>query len=135
MLSTADRHQQLDHLLDSAIADFDIPGEVYEQIVRRYEDVGAVLASYWPETTSGGVIYPQGSIRLGTVVRPIDARGEYDIDLVCRRELAKESTTQLALKTDVGKALSRYVARPADGNPTLNEGKRCWTLEYPLEPF
>jgi hypothetical protein len=135
MLATTDSHQQLDQLLGSAIADFDIPDEVYEQIVDRYEDVAAWLSDYWPESSSDGVIYPQGSIRLGTVVQPINDHDEYDIDLVCRRELAKDSTTQVALKSDVGKALGLYVASGPDGSPTRDEGKRCWTLDYPSEPF
>jgi len=41
-------------------------------------------------------IYPQGSFRLGTVVRPDTRTGEYDIDLVCWLLIAKETVTQVA---------------------------------------
>ncbi len=132
---TTDRDELLDQLLSTSIAEFDIPDDVYERAVARYEHVGAWLSDYWAESPSDGVVYPQGSFRLGTVVQPINPRDEYDIDLVCRRDIAKESTTQAALKLDVGKGLNLYVASGPDGSPTRSEGKRCWTLDYPLEPF
>lgn len=132
---TTDPDQQLDELLGASIASFDIPDEVYERAVERYRDIGAWLADYWAESPSDGEVYPQGSFRLGTVVQPIHQDGEYDIDLVCRRDIAKESTTQAALKQDVGGGLGLYVRNGPEGRPTLSEGKRCWTLDYAGEPF
>jgi len=132
---TTDRNEQLDQLLGTSIAEFDIPDDVYQRAVGRYEHVGAWLSDYWAASPSDGLVYPQGSFRLGTVVQPINPRDEYDVDLVCRRDIAKESTTQGALKLDVGKGLSGYVASGPDGTPTRSEGKRCWTLDYPREPF
>src|SRR5207302_958649 len=84
---------------------------------------------------AGGVVYPQGSIRLGTATRPITPGAEYDVDLVCRRDLTTWTTTQKALKADVGGGIAAYVATGPDGNPRQSEGKRCWTLDYPTEPF
>ncbi len=130
-----DRNEQLDEILGTSIAGFDIPQAVYLRAVGRYEAVGAWLSDYWSRSPVGGLVYPQGSFRLGTVVQPIDERGEYDIDLVCRRDIAKESTTQAALKLDVGTGLGLYVASGPDGDPTRSEGNRCWTLDYADEPF
>jgi len=132
---TTDPDQQLDELLGASIAAFDIPDEIYERAVKRYRDVGAWLTDYWEESRPDGEVYPQGSFRLGTVVQPIHQDGEYDIDLVCRRDILKESTTQAALKEDVGRALSLYVGSGREGQPALSEGNRCWTLDYPTEPF
>ncbi len=132
---TVDRNEQLDQLLGTSIADFDIPDAVYQRAVDRYEDVGAWLSDYWAASPSDGMVYLQGSFRLGTVIQPINQRDEYDVDLVCRRDVAKESTTQAALKQDVGKGLSLYVASGPDGTPSRSEGKRSWTLNYPREPF
>jgi hypothetical protein len=132
---TTDRNEQLDQVLGTSIAEFDIPDDVYQLAVARYEHVGAWLSEYWAGAPSDGLVYAQGSFRLGTVVRPIKPRDEYDIDLVCRRDIAKESTTQAALKLDVGKGLNLYVGSRPDGTPTRTEGKRCWTLNYPREPF
>lgn len=128
-------HHQLDDLLGTSIRDFDIPGPVFELAVARYEDLGAWLARYWHASPTDGVVYPQGSFRLGTVVQPVTGHDEYDVDLVCRRDLAQASTTQVALKDDCGNGLAGYVAHGADWSPTLTSGKRCWTLDDPIEKF
>jgi hypothetical protein len=132
---TTNRNQQLDQLLGTSIAEFDIPDGVYRRAVARYEDVGAWLSNHWAESPVDGLVYPQGSFRLGTVVQPVNAQDEYDIDLVCRLDLAKESTTQAVLKADVGAGLQSYVVSGPDGTPSRSEGKRCWTLDYADEPF
>jgi hypothetical protein len=131
----SDPNQQLDGLLGGTIAEFDMPDAIHARAVARYQHLAAWLADYWPESHAAGEIYPQGSIRLGTVTRPINAGDEYDIDLVCRRDLLVTSTTKAGLKADVGLGLMRYVATGPDGAPTCSEGKRCWTLDYPGEPF
>lgn len=113
------------------IADkLDIPREVYENAVSKYEDVSEHLtdknsniANYSPK------VYVQGSFRLGTVVRPLNTDGEYDIDLVCCLESKKESISQDDLRSIVG---MRLKAR-ADLAQILKASRRCWTLEYPKE--
>ena len=132
---TTDRNQQLDDLLGISIADFDIPDAVYQLAVARYEDLGAWLSEYWGASSDDGIVYPQGSFRLGTVVQPVRDGDEYDIDLVCRRDIDKSSTTQAALKADCGAGIGGYIASKPEGSPIRNEGKRCWTLGYPGEPF
>ncbi|MHB8665816.1 MAG: nucleotidyltransferase domain-containing protein [Acidimicrobiales bacterium] len=132
---TPNRTTQLDDLLGTSIASFDIPEEAYLLAVSRYEDLAAWLSAYWHGSPTDGVIYPQGAFRLGTVVQPIKKNDEYDVDLVCRRDLAKESTTQAVLKADVGDGVRLYIATGPDGHPMRSEGKRCWTLHYPGEPF
>jgi hypothetical protein len=132
---TANRNAQLDDLLGISIADFDIPDDVYRRAVDRYEDLGAWLSDYWDASPTDGIVYPQGSFRLGTVVQPVKPGDEYDVDLVCRRDIAKTSTTQAVLKIDCGNGIGSYVATGPDGAPIRSEGKRCWTLHYPGEPF
>jgi hypothetical protein len=128
--------EQLDTLIGTSIAELDIPEHLNELAVNRYEQVGSWLSDrYWNDPGSGCEVYPQGSFRLGTVVRPIDPEADYDIDLVCRRGLHVESVTQADLKRDVGLGMSAYVNNGAEGDPTLKEGKRCWTLVYRADPF
>ena len=134
MLDTQ-RQPLIDRLVDDAIASFDIPEHIYERAAARYTAAAEWLKRRWDARGIGGAIYPQGSFRLGTVVRPIHADGEYDMDLVCERDLRKESVSQAALKGEVGLDLRSYVASGPEGDPTLDEGKRCWTLDYPREPF
>jgi hypothetical protein len=132
---TADSNTQLDDLLGFSIADFDIPDHVYQLAVARYEDLGAWLSDYWDASPEDGIVYPQGSFRLGTVVQPVNGTDEYDVDLVCRRDIAKPFTTQAALKADCGHGIAGYAASGPNGSPSRSEGKRCWTLNYWGESF
>ena len=98
--------QMLSMLLDGAVETLDISPQLQQLAVDRYEEVGTWLAEH------GGYrcrIYPQGSFRLGTVVRPTPRTGEYDIDLVCWLLIAKETITQAGLKQRVGDLLHAYL--------------------------
>ena len=56
---------------------------------------------------------------------------EYDIDLVFRNEIDKESTTQAELKERVGDMLEKYHVHKAgtvDAPDDFFEKRRCWTL-------
>jgi hypothetical protein len=126
-----DRDDQLDRLLRTSIESLDISDEEYRLAVSRYSAVGDFLADYWGESIAGGAVYPQGSMRLGTVTRNIHRNDEIDIDLVARRDLAKASTSQADLKADAGHGLDLFVKSAPEGLPSKEEGKRCWTLLYP----
>jgi hypothetical protein len=114
-------------LLESVAASLDIPDTLYEDAVVQYEDVGewlgapgSALEAYSPK------IYPQGSFRLGTVVRPTNEDDDYDIDLVCQLDIEKERTTQKGLKALVGDRLKER----ADLKEMLSESRRAWNLDY-----
>src|SRR5215469_3668860 len=128
MYSTLD--QQLDDLLRTSIESLDISDDEYRLAVSRYEAVGASLADYWDESSAGGEVYPQGSMRLGTVTRNINQNDEIDIDLVARRDLEKTSITQADLKANTGDGLDLFVKSGPEGYPWKEEGKRCWMLHY-----
>ncbi|WP_405141979.1 nucleotidyltransferase [Sphaerisporangium sp. NBC_01403] len=120
-------------LLDGAVETLDITPHLHRLAVERYEEVGTWLAEHG---SSGWRIYPQGSFLLGTVVRPNTKTGEYDIDLVCRLPLSRESVTQEWLKQRVGDQLTAYLIwkkeqRQTDGPKDLEPRRRCWTLGYP----
>jgi len=120
--------ETLGTLLTKAAEALDIPDHVYEDATLKYENVGEWLSSddsalkiYSPE------IYPQGSFRLGTVIRPVSDKDEYDIDLVCHLEMEKEQTTQKNLKQLVGDRLKKR----EDLARILEAMRRCWRLDYP----
>lgn len=71
-------------------------------------------------------IYPQGSFRLGTVVKPIGI-DEYDVDLVCQLEMSPSSITPAELKKRVGDRLKQNATYLRLLEP---EKKRCWQLNY-----
>ena len=116
--------------LELVANEIDIPPSKYQDAVNRYEAVGSWLEDgNFPGYSSQLSIYPQGSFRLGTVVRPIrqGIEASYDIDLVCEIPLIKSLTTPHAVKHMVGSRLREHEVyrRLLD-----TEGRRCWTLEY-----
>jgi hypothetical protein len=124
--------ETISKLLGGAVELLDIPEDIRDQAVRRYEDVGNFLAENGGE---GWSIYPQGSFRIGTPIKPPTSTGEYDIDLVCHNDIKKTSTTQEELKDRVGTMLDAYhefklVEDPDDAPELCVEGRRCWTLTY-----
>ena len=116
--------------LERVASEIDIPPSKYQNAVDRYQAVGRWLeAGGYPGDWGQPSIYPQGSFRLGTVVRPIrrGIEADYDIDLVCEMPLAKHRTTPHEVKHMVGHRLRQHETyrRLLD-----DEGRRCWTLEY-----
>ncbi|MFI4917011.1 MAG: nucleotidyltransferase [Phycisphaerales bacterium JB060] len=122
--------QALGSTLESLIADLDISPSKYKQAVDRYQAVSKWLAEgsspirhYQPE------LYPQGSFRLGTVIRPVvgGAEGDYDIDLACELQSHKGRFSAGALKQIVGDRLKEHGTYRGMLD---TEGRRCWTLNY-----
>lgn len=124
----------LNELLSGATQHVDIPPDQRRAAEAEYLSVANWLADH-ADGQHGWRVQPQGSFLLNTVVLP-QGHDQYDLDTVCVREVAKESTTQADLKAEVGQSLVDYVSTRSDlraigENPT--EGKRCWTLGYPTE--
>lgn len=112
----------------------DLPLGLYQAADEQYRLVGQFLADR--SDGEGWDVYPQGSIRLGTVVRPFVDEGGFDLDMVCRRDILKSSTTQETLKDEVGDALAEYLeaSRGQTGAPSdCVPSRRCWTLHYQTE--
>ncbi len=122
--------ETLDELLQTGIESLDITSDEHRLAVSRYQSVAGSLSDYWDESPQDGAVYPQGSMRLGTVTRNIHRNDEIDLDLVALRDLPKTATTQASLKSDTGTGLTRFVNSRPEGIPVLGEGKRCWTLDY-----
>lgn len=126
---TQEQAEQFSDILEELGSNLDITKTQYDAAVRSYEAVGthlskpdSALAPYKPE------IAPQGSFMLGTMVKPVGANDELDLDLVCQLTGKAASWTQKNLKDAVGdqlRASDRY--KHMIRSP---EGRRCWTLEY-----
>lgn len=119
-------------IINEVLNSLDIPDSAYETAKRRYEDLGDWFKR--PEARCHKLdphIYPQGSFRLGTVIRPLNPDEEYDLDLGCRLRsgVTKATHTQQQLKQLVGADLEDY--RTARGIiEALEEMHRCWRLKY-----
>ncbi|GEB39241.1 hypothetical protein GLI01_32760 [Gluconacetobacter liquefaciens] len=90
-----------------------------------YEAVGQWLAAAGDSRLASSSIYLQGSIALGTTVKPI-GQTEYDVDLVCHLPAFGQWLPPALCKQIVGdrlKANQRY-------NNILQEKPRCWRLNY-----
>ena len=101
-----------------------------EKIITRYQSVGGFL-----DRDESGIkaynprVYPQGSVLLGTTIRPLNDKDDLDVDLVCLlRKGRKSEITQAKLKSLVAKEIKLYAASTGMLEP--NEGRRCTTLIY-----
>ncbi len=119
-------------VIDNMVKLLELPDSAYDKARKRYEDLGE-----WFDRAESAVsgnnphIFPQGSFRLGTAIRPLDESEEYDLDLACklRDGISKDSHTQKTLKKLIGIELEAY--RNARGIKNELEAKhRCWRLEY-----
>jgi hypothetical protein len=134
-MTLTNARSQLSGLLEHVAQSLDIPDEVHEEAVKKYEEVGHWLEEQ--DQKNGRrepLVYPQGSFRLGTTIRPMSEDHEYDIDLVYERDLRKGSVSQAELKQQTGEHLKSFVEhckRSHRDAPTLTEGARCWRLDYP----
>ena len=97
-----------------------------QEIITSYNSVGSYLGNIEKDLDIS--IYPQGSLSLGTIIKPLssDRNGEYDIDLVCHISQGSNLTAE-SIKNIVGNRLkeSQLYSKKMD-----IEGKRCWTLNY-----
>lgn len=119
-------------IIQEVAGSIDIPDSAYVKAEARYKDLGDWFGRKEARCHNCAPhIYPQGSFRLGTVIRPMDVDGEYDLDMGCRlREgITKMTHTQQQLKALVGADLEDY--RVARGiKETRQEKPRCWRLRY-----
>jgi hypothetical protein len=120
----------LNLLFDYVLALLDVPPSHYEKAAERYQSLGEWLhrkeskvAQLSPE------VYPQGSFRYGTVIRPLFETEEYDLDLVCQIRLSKSSVTQKYVKQLVGDEIKAYATAHSFNEPA-EEKYRCWRLNY-----
>ncbi len=124
--------KQKNLILESMVETLELPDSAYEKAKKRYEDLGEWFGR--EESTlknNDPHIFPQGSFRLGTAIKPLDASEEYDLDLACnlRKGITQISHTQCNLKDMIGDELKSYrIARGVQSE--VDEKHRCWRLEY-----
>lgn len=117
------QEQMLGNLLSKIADELNITATMQEKAIRSYEAVGKWIGD--------GVDYdvrimPQGSMNLGTVIRPIDDSDDYDVDLVCLLKNGyRLSLSQI--KNLVGNRLKEHKTYQ---QLLEKEGKRCWTMQY-----
>lgn len=119
-------------IIEEVAGSIDIPDSAYKKADARYKDLCEWFGRKEARCHAfDPYIYSQGSFRLGTVIRPVDDDGEYDLDMGCRLRsgLTKKTITQQQLKNLVGIDIEEYrVARSIQEK--REEKPRCWRLKY-----
>lgn len=125
-----DQRTTLSELLRYIADSLDISESHYKRAEERYQAIGRWLGRDESIIASvASIVYPQGSFRLGTVIKPITDAEEYDIDLVCELSLTKDQMSQKQLKDWVGREIKSY-ARVNSMKSPAEESRRCWRLNY-----
>ena len=110
---------KLDELLKERI---NITPEMEKKAEEIYKETSEFLSNslkkYSPD------IFPQGSFKLKTIIRPVEDKDEFDLDFVCLLDIAKSSINQEELYTLLGNTL-----RQKYNKLMLEPKKRCWRLK------
>lgn len=112
----------INEIYENIAEELNISDSVFENAKRSYKALGEFLENNIEYPVE---VYPQGSMNLGTLIKPIGDDDDYDLDAVCK--IHNNFDFPKDLKELVGNALKkseRYKKMLAD------EGKRCWTLNY-----
>jgi cyclic GMP-AMP synthase DncV-like protein len=124
-------HNKSNVALQEILQDIELPEGAYEKATERYKSIGKWFDRPGSKFSGNSPhIYPQGSFRLGTAIKPLGS-DHYDLDMssTFRSGISKYSTTQEVLKNMVGEELNNY--RATNGiKKELDEKRRCWRLEY-----
>ena len=75
-----EREEMLGMILSKIADEISITSTMQDKAVSSYKAVGKWIGDGVPYDVK---IMPQGSINLGTVIKPVDDRDDYDMDLVC----------------------------------------------------
>lgn len=123
---------QSDLVIKKMVELIELPDSAYEKAKDRYSDIGEWFGRDESSCRKNDPhIFPQGSFRLGTAIRPLHEEEEYDLDLACnlRKGIFKNTHTQKELKDLVGSEIQLYrLARRIETPPEKKH--RCWRLEY-----
>jgi hypothetical protein len=122
------KRAQIAGILERTCQALELTEAQFELAKSRYEAAGAWLAESDEPLIRGAEIYPQGSMSLGTTVKPL-GREEHDLDLVSLLRHLVRSVSPASLKRAIGERLR------ANGHyrDILEEKPRCWRLVYANE--
>lgn len=123
-----ERKEEFKDILETLGESLDITQKQFENLARSYKAVGDFLQNDPVFESYNPIVTPQGSLRLGTIIQPINPDDDLDVDLVYRLSDKNPVWTQKDIKDKVGvrlKGSDRYALMLEK-----KEGRRCWTLLY-----
>ena len=130
-------NKELFKILDSIGKSLDISEAQHNLAEERYKAIGrwlaegeyCILGTGKKQCFKDGEIYPQGSIKLGTAVKPISTN-EFDIDLVFYTpNISADNLTPEVLKDLIGDRLKKHNTY----KNMLSETNRGWCVNYANE--
>lgn len=125
---TMDERVAFSGLLGRIAEELDIPPSKREDVESKYKAV-----TDWLTDKDGSLarsnpdIYPHGSFRLGTVVRPLE-QDEFDLDFVASLNIEAQPHNQAVVKKLVGDRLRENGTYRS--NRMIREKNRCWQVLY-----
>lgn len=123
------------NILNLILEKIELTKTEYDIATERYESLGSFLSLqseikyYEPE------IFPQGSFRLGTAIKPLNPEQPYDLDLTCKLKKGIDilHISQKQLRELVQKQIEKY--RNINGIiEPLEQKHRCIRLQYRGKP-
>lgn len=126
--STHDFTTSLDELLFDICDEIQLSPARHDQAVQRYETLGDVLErEESPFRLLGPKIYPQGSMALGTTVKPLV--GPHDLDFVLELSMAHDRVDPMRLIQE----LYTFLKNHGVYGPMTSLKNRCVRVEYANE--
>ncbi len=126
MLITESFDAQLDDLLERICRKLQISQTQRKLAHEHYDAVGKWLSEEGSSLANiRTTIYPQGSLRIGTTVKPLDYQ-EYDLDMVCELNIEWRNNNPLAVLNAIESRLKEneiYI-------PMIERKNRCIRLNY-----
>lgn len=122
------KKQMVVGLLDQLCQQIEITETQYQTAKARYEAVGSWLSRSDSPHLNQAQIYPQGSVALGTTIKPL-ASNEFDVDLVCHLPTLLNTSDARAIKALIGTRLKENAIYKG----MLEEKQRCWRINYANE--
>lgn len=115
-------------LLETICQELEITEFQYREAQQRYETIGKWLSDSDDYRLMSSKIYSQGSIRLGTTVKPI-GHEEFDVDLVCHLKCVNRD----AFPRDINKLVGDRLRENEKYGKMIEPLKRGWRINYANE--
>ena len=126
MFDITSRTGQIDDLLAGICEELQLSPTQHDLAEQRYKAIGKWLADSTFFRLANPQIYPQGSLSLGTTVKP-QGRQEYDLDLVLEFALRRE---QLQNPVDLLNAVESRLKENDTYRPMVSRKNRCLRVTY-----
>ena len=122
------RKQMLVDLLDKLCQNLEVSPTEYAKAQKSYQAVGDWLVGATNQLLQNVLVYPHGSIALGTATKPI-GRNDFDVDLVSHLPYSSHLIDPVKIKQAIGDRLYEHGVY----RNMLEEKQRCWRLNYENE--